>query len=147
LALGNKADLLEIGRAKQVEAGTMYGEGHAKQEVLSTNDKSSEQPVEAKPNEPITPWLSTSSMDDEDFTAEDFADVVVDKPINTQKALAKDAGVSTGKLAQAEVVRRDAQDDVFLWLLATEVSKQVAIQTDVLFLCGNLLPTAVTKFQ
>lgn len=72
MALANKADLAEIGRAKKVESGK---EARDKQlGVLSTNDKTPE-PAH-----------------------------------NTQKEIAKAAGVSTGKVAQAEVVKKKAPE-------------------------------------
>ena len=74
LALGDKADLAEIGRAKQSAAG---------------GDKVSEQ--------------AATAFIKNDNTAPKH---------NTQKEIAKSAGVSTGKVAQAEIVRREAPD---LW--------------------------------
>jgi hypothetical protein len=73
LELGNKADLLEIGRAKQAET--------LKQNVSSV--------------------LSVTDKTD------------IQKPAhNTQKEIAKSVGVSTGKVAQAEVVRKKSPE---LW--------------------------------
>jgi N6-adenosine-specific RNA methylase IME4 len=71
LGRGNKADLLEIGKAKLCESGKTGGRGNTK--GISNNDK------------PFTPH-------------------------STQKQLAKDIGISTGKLAQAEVVMEKAPD-------------------------------------
>ncbi len=65
LALGNKADLLEIGKAAQIRKPLDF--------VLSSDDKTNE-------------------------------------PINTREAIAKAAQVSTGKLAQAEIVMRKAPE-------------------------------------
>ena len=74
LALGDKADLAEIGRAKQSAAG---------------GDKVSEQ--------------AATAFVKNDNTAPKH---------NTRTEIAKSAGVSTGKVAQAEIVRREAPD---LW--------------------------------
>jgi hypothetical protein len=65
LELGNKADLLEIGKAKRVETLKQNAT------VLSENDKT-ESP-----------------------------------PVNTQKAIAKAAGVSTGQVGMAEQVKKN----------------------------------------
>jgi len=76
LELGNKADLLEIGRLKKVESGK---ESRDKQlGVLSQNDNTPEPPAK----------------------------------INTQKELAKAAGVSTGQIGMAEQVKKKAPE---LW--------------------------------
>jgi len=70
LALGNKADLLEIGRAKLKEIGELSS-GLVGVPALSSDDKPA---------------------------------------INTRETLAKAAQVSTGKLAQAEIVRRESPE-------------------------------------
>ena len=74
LALGNKADLLEIGKAKQSAAGG--DKVSEKASAFVTNDK----PASA--------------------------------PHDTRKEIAKVAGVSTGQVAKAEIVKREAPE---LW--------------------------------
>ena len=68
LELGNKQDLLEIGKAK---LGGDHGNQYKKVPSLSKNDK------------------------------------VATPPHNTQKIIAESLGMSTGKVAQAELVRTD----------------------------------------
>jgi hypothetical protein len=72
LELGNKADLLEIGRAKMSEARKDAWEKHdSATEGLSQNDKPIEPPPQPAPK------------------------------VNTQKEIAKAAGVSTGMVGMA----------------------------------------------
>jgi N6-adenosine-specific RNA methylase IME4/anti-sigma28 factor (negative regulator of flagellin synthesis) len=81
LELGNKADLLEIGRVRKVESGK---EARQKQlGVLSQNDNTPNEP----PPEPAP-------------------------KVNTQKEIAKAAGVSTGQIGMAEQVKKKSPE---LW--------------------------------
>lgn len=74
LELGNKQDLLEIGRQREAIGGGDHGNQYKKVAGLSKNDK---------PGNP---------------------------PHNTQKIIAESLGMSTGKVAQAEVVRTKAPE-------------------------------------
>jgi N6-adenosine-specific RNA methylase IME4 len=89
MQLGNKADLLEIGKAKKVESGKETGRGNKKD--LSQNDKT------------FIP------------------------PVNTQKEIAKAAGVSTGQVGMAEQLIKKAPE---LWekAKAGDVSISTAYQ-------------------
>lgn len=82
LELGNKEDLAEIGRAKKSANGGDRGNQHTggKSAAVVKNDNS-----------------ATDSNPDQ-------------KPAkhNTREKIAESAGVSTGQVAQAEIVRREA---------------------------------------
>lgn len=94
MELGNKADLLEIGRAKQ--AKTLGGFKHKEISVLSQNDK--------------TDKVTVTTIDEDEATS--APTLPTPQPVNTQKEIAKAAGVSTGQVGMAEQLKKKAPD---LW--------------------------------
>ena len=90
IALGNKADLVEIGRVKLSEAGTKHqGNQHSKVEPLSNNDK----PSDPEP-EPI--------LKPQNVTTKPVPRSPVPAPKHDTRAVIADTvGMSTGKVAQA----------------------------------------------
>ena len=110
LELGNKQDLLEIGKAK---LGGDHGNQYKKVPSLSKNDK-----VDPPHN---TQKIIAESLGNKQDLLEigkqkqirkpmDFVlskNDKTDPPHNTQKIIAESLGMSTGKVAQAELVRTD----------------------------------------
>ena len=149
LALGNKADLAEIGLEKMKEmgkegrekylSGAGYSKGLSFSEGLSSNDKplinptpNPESPTptppapkpEPKPAPIPAPTAAPKPTPAQPTTKpEPVAPAATEKPQapppahNTQKVIAGQVGVSTGKLAQAEVVRNKSPE---LWKKAKD---------------------------
>ena len=83
LALGDKDDLAVIGKVKQSES--KIANQNASKNIIIKNDNDVFTATEQQPSSPAKP-----------------------EKHNTQKQIAKAANVSTGKVAQAEIVRREA---------------------------------------
>lgn len=128
IVLQKKEILKNQGRMEQKEAGKLYGEKHPKQEVLSESDKTS---CVVDKSDLFKDNIDSKEIDQDfsDFEKNEIVQQIksqIESKLpqpqkkkqqkkerhNTQKQLASEAGVSTGKLAKAEIIIKKADEEI-----------------------------------